>query len=288
MENQIFGKGRFDGSERRFFLNTEEVPGVESLNYNYSFNSISVPYLGGTKVPVVPNGEKIGSFSLSHRLISDDFFLPFTGNGGFNAYLLKSKKETSQNLTINSGYLNSYSCSCSIGEIPQININSDIYGDVGFSDFTYPTNFPESITNISTIQSSDTSYPLKIAHPGSIILNLNDLSNQTVDSFSLTINVPRNPIYKLGSTFPHKIEKAGLTEVNCSFIVKENDYIFKNIRNYPQNEYKNNLNIQFNDHNDDSNFLNYSFDNMRLFNQSYGVSPNNENVINLTYQGFYA
>lgn len=282
MENQVFGKGRLDGSEQRFFLGTEEVPGIQSLNYNYSFPFVSSPYLGNTKIPVVRNGNATASFSLNHLLISDDLFLPYTGSFGFNGYLMKGRRNLEQNVVFTSGYLNSYNCSCSIGQIPQINIEATIYNGIGNDSFLFGGN---SETN--TISNSSSAKSLKIAHPGSITINLNDLTNQTIDSFNLSISVPRTPIYKLGYSAPEKIEKGGVTEVSCSFIVKQNDYLLKSIGSYPFSEYKNNLSITINDFKNDINILTYSFKNMRLFNQSYGVSPNNENVLSLAYQGFY-
>ena len=83
-----------------------------------------------------------GNFSVSRAFVSEDPFLNLTGDGpsfafsGSVFYEMPNIGGTLENnrsgcFGFHSGYLNSYSISCGVGEVPSVNVGISVYGDLG-------------------------------------------------------------------------------------------------------------------------------------------------------------
>ena len=63
---------------QRLFINNEEIPGVQSVDFGYSVNGSLIKYLGMNSCDLIPNGPYAGSISISTLLLSDDPFIKYT------------------------------------------------------------------------------------------------------------------------------------------------------------------------------------------------------------------
>ncbi len=201
--NDIIQASRIARESQRFFLNQREIPGVQSIQGQGDLNLVPVAHLGMTKLPVQPNNPRQGTFSLNAAVIDSDYFLPFTGQGGFNGYVLRSRTNTANNFSFASGYLTSYNSKCAIGQIPETSVSVAVYGNVG--NLTIAENSTVS-GDFGAIAAGTTAYNLQVGSYGAMDISLNDFSTNRLLSYDLGINIARNPIYALGSPNPVDVQ----------------------------------------------------------------------------------
>tara|TARA_R110000824_G_scaffold119506_1_gene273600 strand:- start:1 stop:606 length:606 start_codon:yes stop_codon:yes gene_type:complete len=163
------------------------------------------------------------------------------------------------------GYLETYSVSCGIGEIPQTSTTSIIYGDFGTGVL-----FSEYAQGVPLIPS------LNIPSYSSMEVNLDEFSSNRMTSFSVDIATPRVPIYTLNADKPAKVIAGTPIEVNVNFSLDVDDYKIKNMRLVPDETIFKNTTITLKKNNSDTTLLSYSFDNMLLTSESFqgGVGSN--------------
>jgi hypothetical protein len=224
-------QNRLTRENQCFFVNGEEVPGIVGVQSQYQANAVPLRFLGMDCAAFVPNGPQEGQFSVQTLLINKDFFLPFTGNSGFNGYSIQGRANPTKNFGFTSGYLENYVFQCAIGQIPSINANIRAFGNVGLIDNFENMAAANDFYSISG--SSGFTGDLQIASPGHVTLNLNDFSTNRLNSFTVSIQIPRTPFYELGSRFPSDVEINWPIEVLSTFEFEITDYQFSTLRTYP-------------------------------------------------------
>lgn len=283
MDNLIQA-GRVSRERSRFFLNGVEVPGVQSTQTQYQINLTPLKYLGMDCLATYPKGIQSANFQLSHLVISDDVFLQFTGNGGFNGYLLKDSGNLADNFSFTSGYLTSYSSKCSIGQIPEISVSVVALGNAG------RISSGESLKTLQEFQGmkfAPLSFPLKVAGPNNIQINLDDFNTNRVLSYNLDVNVQRNPIYSLGNRFPVDVQINWPIEVVCGFRIDVNDYKAHSMRDFPCLPIVKDLTVSLLEYSGSNTVISYNFKDAFLVGESYETNVNENSIIaNLTYKTF--
>lgn len=286
---EIFNLGRRQKEDVHFFLNSTEIPGIQSINENYELNSSPLNYLGVSNCRYAPRGPYKGSFNLNSLLITDDQFINLTGITGFNGYVVKDKTAVSaDNFSFTSGYLNSYTQRCSVGQIPSLDIGVDVYGNIG-NISRKDKNNPSSVldADFGIMRNATSQFLLKIADPGSLSLSLDEFTNNRVLSYTLDIKVNRLATYPLGTSYPKSVDTIFPIQVNATFQIEQATYKASALRNYPQTQKIQDLTITANEIEGGQAFLNYSFKNMNFMGESYGASVDGAPTINLNYRGYY-
>jgi len=283
MPNDIIAQGRVTKENQRLFINSTEIPGVQNTQLNYQINATPLKHLGLSGIQYIPRGPQVGNVSISTLLISDDQFLQYTGNVGFNGYVVRSKSNTTNNFSFTSGYLTSYSSRCAIGQIPQIEANISVLGNIGQLSSSESAAVSTDLTNIAA---SNSNLLLKIADPGSINIDLGDFNTNRCISYDLNINVPRNPIYIQGQQAPIKVETNWPIEVNCNFTAEVDDYTPKTLNDFPESPKKRNITITLKDLDTAANIVNYGFSGMQLIGENYSSNNDGPVTMSLNYQGF--
>ena len=88
----IDSNSRIRRDEQFVFINGVQIPSVQSVQGNYTNNAALVKFLGNSNQPIIqPRGPQIGDFSISTLVMGQDLFLQYTGNIGFNGYVIKNK-----------------------------------------------------------------------------------------------------------------------------------------------------------------------------------------------------
>ena len=171
------------------------------------------------------------------------------------------------------GYMETFSCSCGIGEIPQINTSSIIYGEFGTGD----------LTNLPT-----DSYPgsLNIPSYSSMEVNLDEFNTNRMTSFSVDIATPRIPIYALDNDKPTNVIAGTPVEVNVNFSLDVDDYEIKNMRFVPDQTVFENTTLTLKKNDSDITLLTYSFDNMLLTSESFQGGTDSNAVVNFNLRSF--
>src|SRR3990167_4196705 len=275
---------RITKEEQFFFLNADQVSGVQSVDISYTNNNVPLKYIGMRgNVTGVPRGPQVGSVNITTIPIGNDYFLSLTGNTGFNGYIIRDKVDPlGDNYSFTSGYLTSYNSRASIGTIPTIDIGIDIVGNIGKLNLTENSGVSGNFINISG--GNGRTYPFQIVAPGYLTVNLDDYNTNRLISYDLSINVSRNPIYVVGKKLPNEVKTNLPVEVNLGFQLEIDTYTGRNLNNFPCVKNNKNITITLQDYNTSNAFITYSFNDMELIGEDYSTSVDGQTQSTLKYR----
>ena len=117
-------------------------------------------------------------------------------------------------------------------------------------------------------------------------VSIDDFTNNRIQSYSLSIKTPRNPIYYLGNRNPYSIELNYPLEVNASFTIESDTYIPLHSQSFPCNNKQRNLTLTIKDYDNDSTIVSYGFSALSLINEDYNTNIDGNVTMNIDYQGF--
>jgi len=293
----IPGPLRLRRENQRFFINTNEVRGTQSVSFNYAIPTAPLIHIGQTGVHRMVNGAYGGEASVSAHLLTGDPFLKYTGESPFNGYLFETKDGRSLNgdavdIAFTSGFLNSYTINCAIGQIPMLDAQIQIAGNIGKlpSGESTSSRVSSDYSTISTTEDKD--FSLKIADPRSLQLSIDDFETNRLNSFNIAFEIQRTPVYSVGEKMPIKCFVNYPISVSCNFQIdldahdlrSKSGYSHKILRDFPCTENTENLTLTFYDHYTESQIVQYSFTDLLLISQNHAANIDGNVVANLTYQ----
>ena len=274
--------GRIRREAENITINRTGILGVQSISTQYESVARPLDSLGITEIQYAPQGAQTASLQLNtlltHTLeegyggqMSLDVMQNLTGNIPFSGII----DYGAEKIYFSEGYLETYSVSCGIGEVPQTSTNSIIFGDFGtgvlFSEYAQAPGLIPS---------------LNIASYNSMEVNLDEFSTNRMTSFSVDIATPRIPIYTLNADKPAKVIAGTPIEINVNFSLDVDDYKIKNMRFVPDETVFRNATITLKKNNSDTTLLSYSFDNMLLTSESFQGAANSNAVANFNLRSF--
>tara|TARA_Y100000034_G_C6853205_1_gene387333 strand:+ start:23 stop:862 length:840 start_codon:yes stop_codon:yes gene_type:complete len=257
--------GRIRREAESITINRTGILGVQSISTQYESVARPLDSLGITEIQYAPQGAQTASLQLNTLLTNTleagysgsyslDVMQNFTGDIPFSGII----DYGTEKIYFSQGYMETYSVSCGIGEIPQTSTTSTIYGDFGtgvlFSEYAQGPGLVPSL-NIPSYSSME--------------VNLDEFSSNRMTSFSVDIATPRVPIYTLNADKPDKVIAGTPIEVNVNFSLDIDDYKIKNMRFVPDETVFRNATITLKKNNSDTTLLSYSFDNMLLTSESF-------------------
>lgn len=299
----IPGPLRLRRENQRFFLSSTEVRGTQSVQMSYAVPATPLQHIGQTGVyPEIANGAYVGSFSTSALFVNNDPYISYTGDFLANGYLheVEEGKATSVDtldIGFTSGVLSNYTFNCAVGQIPRIDAQFSVFGNMGplTSSNAESTTFSSEIASQTTTTSAADNgkdFTLQIADPRSLTLSMDDFETNRLNSFSITIGVPRRPVYGLGEKTPIKICRNFPIPVQCTFQIdmdahnmkSKTGYDHKILRDFPCSPHTENLTLQLFDHNTDGLLQTYSFTDLLLVSQSQGTNIDGNVTSTLSYR----
>ena len=274
--------GRIRREAEKITINGSGIQGVQSINAQYESVARPLDNLGITEIQYAPQGGQTASLQLNTLLINPleaaysgsfslDVMQNFTGDIPFSGII----DYGTEKIYFSQGYLETYSVSCGIGEIPQTSTTSIIYGDFGTGVL-----FSEYAQGVPLIPS------LNIPSYSSMEVNLDEFSSNRMTSFSVDIATPRVPIYTLNADKPAKVIAGTPIEVNVNFSLDVDDYKIKNMRLVPDETIFKNTTITLKKNNSDTTLLSYSFDNMLLTSESFQGGAGSNATANFNLRSF--
>lgn len=274
--------GKISLEDQLFFINSNPIAGVQSLQYNTASNIGNLRYLGQKKHNFYANGVQGGRVNIDQVVISNDLFLPLTGASGFNGYIIKDKN-TATNYSFASGYVSSYSVKGGIGNPVQVSVGVDIFGNMGT---LITSDHPQITTDFTNITNHNYVDPeLKFAHPQYTTVLTSDISSNRLQDFSIDIEVPRSPTYYLGKTEPDHVEINGPISINCSLQYEIDNYTMAKSKNKSATHTTDDITITLKTKGG-STIQTYSYADMELIEQSLSSSNNGNIIVDATYQKF--
>lgn len=265
--------------ENIFYLDGQAISGVISVDGGYSINyaPINTIGLGYNKqvIAEVPNAE----FNINKYLLYNEPLLDYTGqNNALKAIPLKgSINYNNRSIGFESGYLNSFNLSCSIGEIPQTSANIQVFGDIG--------------SGYSAFGDEQTKY-MTVPQVKNITLTCSGSASNRITSFDYSINCPKKPIYVLGTSnnyIPYEVLSDLPIEVNASFNLEIDDYSARKVYEQLSNDLNSSFSILvkgmvFKDEKlsvSSSQYLNIGIGDLIVFDKTYGVTLFNKYFSNV-------
>jgi hypothetical protein len=271
--------GRIRREAESITINGTGIQGVQSVSAQYDSVGTPVRNLGINSIKYLPEGPQTATLSVatlltnlvspSAAVTSTEVMQNFTGDMAFSGIVGYGTK----NFIFTEGFMETYSVSCSIGEIPQVSTTSVIYGEFGTG----------TLANVPV-----DSYPsaLNIPSYSSMEINLDTFKTNRVNSFSVDIATPRIPLYAVGRDTPTGVIAGTPIEVNVNFALELDDYEIKNMRLIPDQTVFQNTLITLKKNNSNDTLLEYSFDDMLLTSESFQGEVNSNAMMNFNLRSF--
>lgn len=266
---------RLNKQNLAFYLNENQVHGVQDIQASYQMPVDHVKFLGMNSSFYAPDGPKTASLSITSLLTTSNEFYQCTGENGNFGFITKKNNPSSNILFgFQSGYLSSYSCGAQIGEIPTVRSSFSIFQDAG----SIPTqgNF------------NSTSLP-SLANTNSIEVNIGDFTTNRVSSFNLGLNINRNANYYVGASTPFIVKTIYPIEVTCEFNIAQDNYVLQKLSDLSYNlDNVSNFYINIKDFNGLP--VNFNFSNSLCYfinsSEDYSASVNSPVGITVRYRGY--
>ena len=271
--------GRIRREAESITINGSGIQGVQSVSANYASVAQPLKNLGINSIGFVPQGPQTATLDVNTLLVntlspsapatSTEIMQNFTGDLAFSGVVNHGTK----NFIFTEGYMETYSVSCSIGEIPQVSTSSVIYGEFGTGTLAnVPTDGYPSVVNIPSYSSME--------------INLDTFNTNRVSSFNVNIATPRVPLYAVGNDVPTGVIAGTPVEVNVNFALEPDDYEIKNMRFVPDQTVFQNTIITLKKNNSDATLLTYSFNDMLLTSESFNGEVDSNATINFNLRSF--
>lgn len=283
MINELGIIDRYRRENQYVFINSGQVPGIQSVGFENDFKSFPINFIGLNYVNLAPNEAQEGRCRID-RLIIDgvDHFSQFTGHSGFNLYVLKDRLSPTDNYGFTSGYIVNYNTICLLGQIPRTEVGIVSFGNFGRIPSGESKDTSGQFINIQS--NTETRRPT-VPGAGSISLSLNnDFIVNRLLSYNIDININRRPIYPLGDRYPVAVEIVYPIDINANFTFDLANYSGYSVRDFPGNPKTGHLILQVKDFSDDSIIQAFRFSGMTLVYDSYTTDIDGNVIINASYR----
>jgi hypothetical protein len=213
--------GRNYYSDHQVFIGEEgstasEIKGVQSFDGSWSIPNSDMLAAGYEFVGSEIEGSLVGEISVNRLIVEQNDPITLLFNSSIDGYLIYGKNESFNKVfNFKKSYINGYDSSCSIGEIATADFSMSAYGGIGKINSE-----SRSYTNISATP----------AIANSIILTTPFGSTNGIQSYSLSLSIDRDPVYKMGDMFiPSQFNLSTPIKITTSFDMLVNDYESKNL-----------------------------------------------------------
>jgi hypothetical protein len=261
--------GRITHPDQLLIINQKVLSGVTNFDGNFDIPYENIDVLGGNYLAET-EGELGRDISISRVLINKDPLKSLTGEAPCSGFI--NYKDLS--FGFQSGYLTSYSVSCDVGSIAEINTDFIVYGNMG-GNINY--NIPPSDPNDELIY---------VANYGNIFVSVNEGSTNRIVGFSYSVSCERVPTFVLGSIDPKEVflKKPVIAELTLN--IEIDDYESDDIQNLLCNPNIQNITIDLK--NCDNTVIMESFfmPNARLISNSYNGNIGDAATIELLFRSF--
>jgi len=249
---------------QNFYLNNSIISGVQGVNISYNNNVDSSLAVNDSNSNYFVSNPIVANLDIDYLLSQKDRFINFiTGD------LFEGKVEYGNKfLTFSSGYLTNYSLNYRLGEYPIVNTKNIIFGELGNTSgvFSY---IPNRLNNFTL---GDSCYAE---------ISLNEVNSNRLESFSIEIEVPREPVYTIGNYLPDNVIIKYPIYINMDLNFSMSEYnqekvsnIFTGIKSYPAN-------IKIKEYNSNSNLLVLNLSGLVNDQSSINYTLNNDAKLNL-------
>lgn len=251
--------------ENRFFIDNEQIVGIESIDINYSNSPSISKVLGAKNGFAVIGATPQQKISITRNLIYSDDILSYTGAtniiGGID-YENKSYR-------FSSGYLDEYMVSCAVGAIPKVTTNITVYDEMKTG---------------AKFTSSSSSPTILIPNQGSISVSCDNSTTNRVVGFDYAVKSFRKPIYTIGSLVPSEIVSLPILEYASSIQIDVDDAFLQSGLSFLRNRKNKSVSFVIKGR-DNSSIQSLTIPNASLIGESLSSSADGGVKLTLNYIG---
>jgi hypothetical protein len=279
----------FSNYEASVVVNQTEMVGVTSANGSYSITEAPLNVAGFGFVDAFLSAAPEGSFTITRKLITADPFADgtFDDRDYFSGAIMYGDK----GFGFTKGRLTKYSISCGIDEIPSINTEFRVLGDIGPHIIPTPTGTSPAIE-----LPSQGSLKVSCTPVGSDeIFETNHVSHFSYDK---TINLEQvyalptgseamwsqNEEIDLSNTDAIQVDIVDPIEIDFSFSIVINDHDTKKLRDRLLKTEANNVVIDIQNPEDNSTINSFNAPYARLLSESVSASTDGEITAELSFK----
>jgi len=257
-------------ADQLFFINGQKLSGVSSLSLGYTNPLENSPVLGNAGFGFAMNGPVEGVVEFSRSLVYQDPLLNFTGDSSFSGNFSYGNRAYS----FESGYLTSYSVSCGVGDVPQVNARVSVWC---------------GLTSGQSVASAQVDDGLFIPSPKSISITGMDFASNRVRSFNYSLDISRQPIYSLeGGRKAEIVNFISPINVSASVEMEIGASDMRNSYAYAESFAVDAVSIIIKDRSLANTVASFSIPNAQLLGESIQTSADGQPVKNLNFGGFIA
>jgi len=284
----------YSNYEQTVIINGHKLLGVQSVDGSYGINEKPIRVAGVGFIDAVPNAPLQGNFSVNRKMVGKDPLLETDSQGKYiydeaeiDGVIMYDNDTKGFGFT--KGRVSRYNVTCSVGNVPDIQTDITVYGNLGKNVSMNPT-----ISENQIVQYPDQS---------SIKLFISDFSVDAVVDFSYSRSINILPVYALSKgdsqtwTNNQVIEDPKLepvqmdtqypieTDITVTMIASE--YEIREIKDRLQSAPRSDVTIQICDANDHSDIINsFVGRNVRLISESLNSTIDGQMNISLSYKSY--
>lgn len=252
-----------------------------------------------------------GSFSVNSMLVSEDFFLGFTGDNPFTG----SIHHGNSYFGFSSGYITSHNVSCSVGQLPQTSTSIAVFGDIGGSpdlieneddsllmqedSFNVVQETSENPSQVYNAKGDNPFPEIRVPNQQSMSVVIGGeleiggkvqsdegITRDRVTSFQHSINIPIEPIYVVGSSSAVQVDVIWPVQTQTSITIEVDEYSYRSMRRYLRSPILDNIAIRIDDC-FGNRIQDYLVKDARFAKEDMSASTDGRLTANLSYISYY-
>ena len=284
----------YSNYEQSVIIDGYKLLGVQSVDGSYGISEKPIRVAGVGFVDALVDAPLEGNFSINRKMVGTD---PLLETNSIGKYRFNEEEfegsilydNDTKGFGFTKGRVSRYSVSCTAGEIPDIQVDFTVYGNLG-----------SGIINNATKTHPNIRYP----DQASIKIEVSDFEIDAISDFSFSQSITTTPIYALPrgevadwyeenptlnaiNLDPIQIDTQYPIETDINFTIIADEYEIREIKDRLQAAPKSDVVINIFDAQDSLYKINSftGFD-MRLTSESLNSSIDGEVSISLTYKGY--
>jgi hypothetical protein len=283
----------YSNYEQSVIIDGYKLLGVQSVDGNYGISEKPVRVAGVGFIDATIDSPLQGNFSINRKMVSTD---PLLSTNSFGQYILDEQEiegvilydNNTKGFGFTKGRISRYSVNCSVGEIPDIQVDITVYGSLG--------------KDVAANAATKTHPPVRYPDQSSMRVTVSDFTIDAISDFSYSRAINTQPIYALpkgnvddwntgeASTKnldPIQIDTQYPIETDINFTIIADSYEIREIKDRIQAAPKSDVSIEIFDAQAPTEIINsFVGKNVRLISESVNSSTEQEMSISLTYKGY--
>jgi hypothetical protein len=283
----------YSNYEQKIIVNGYELLGVQSIDGSYGISEKPVRVAGVGFIDAMISSPLQGNFNINRKMVGTD---PLLETDSIGRYVYDEQEiegvilydNDTKGFGFTKGRVSRYSVSCTVGEIPDIQTDITVYGNLG--------------KDVSMSEATKESPVIRYPDQSSMKVTVSDFTIDAISDFAYSRAINTQPVYALPKgtaqdwedgeiTYPNldpiQIDTQYPIETDINFTIIADQYEIREIKDRIKAAPKSDVKIEIFDAQAPTDIINQLIGrNVRLISESINSSVEGEMSISLTYKGY--